>query len=222
MRDLSLTSPDLVIHGGDLATHGHRPAEVVDCVRDLGWPGVAGNTDETLWMPERFEELESRMPAKSRMREVLFHELAPKTGELLGAHRIEWLHSLPFLYERDDVAVVHASPEDLWDAPPATAGDDVLDVVYRGLPGRIAVYGHIHTPFIRTVRSKVVANTGSAGLPFDGDPRASYLLVEDDWLTVRRVEYDVEEEVKDLLASGYPRAEWLAAQRRAGRFIPPE
>jgi hypothetical protein len=34
--------------GGDLAAGGCRPAEVVDLVRQLGWPGIVGNTDELL------------------------------------------------------------------------------------------------------------------------------------------------------------------------------
>ena len=42
-------SPELVVHGGDLALNGPRPAEVVDRVRELGWPGIVGNTDEVLW-----------------------------------------------------------------------------------------------------------------------------------------------------------------------------
>ena len=31
--------------GGDLALTGPRPAEVIDRVRELGWPGAVGNTD---------------------------------------------------------------------------------------------------------------------------------------------------------------------------------
>src|SRR5207302_7945171 len=31
---------------------GAQPAAVVDRVRELGWPGVVGNTDEVLWRPE--------------------------------------------------------------------------------------------------------------------------------------------------------------------------
>src|SRR5437870_10090875 len=48
----SVVAPDLVVHGGDLAANGARPAEIVDAIRDLGWPGVCGNTDEMLWRPE--------------------------------------------------------------------------------------------------------------------------------------------------------------------------
>jgi 3',5'-cyclic AMP phosphodiesterase CpdA len=52
LADLQQTSPDLILHGGDLADGGSRPAETVDRIRDLGWQGVMGNTDEMLCRPE--------------------------------------------------------------------------------------------------------------------------------------------------------------------------
>jgi diadenosine tetraphosphatase ApaH/serine/threonine PP2A family protein phosphatase len=66
-----------------------------------------------------------------------------------------------------------------------------------------------------------VANAGSVGLPYDGDPRAAYLLVDDGLPTIRRVEYDIEREAGSLLASGYPCAAWLAAMLRTGRYSAP-
>ena len=40
------------VHGGDLADPGSGPADIVDRIRDLGWPGVVGNADEMLFAPE--------------------------------------------------------------------------------------------------------------------------------------------------------------------------
>ena len=56
LTDLRETSPDLVLHGGDLVSGGSSPAEVVDRVRDLGWRGVFGNTDEAIARPETLDE----------------------------------------------------------------------------------------------------------------------------------------------------------------------
>jgi hypothetical protein len=47
------------------------------------------------------------------------------------------------------------------------------------------------------------------------------VIVDDGVGSVRRVEYDVEKEVRGLLASGYPHAPWLAEILRGGRFLPP-
>jgi predicted phosphodiesterase len=62
IADLKEVSADLVVHGGDLVYGGFRPAEVVDRIRQLGWSGVQGNTDEVLWRPERLSELALSAP----------------------------------------------------------------------------------------------------------------------------------------------------------------
>src|SRR5437667_6817967 len=105
----SVVAPDLVVHGGDLAANGARPAEIVDAIRDLGWPGVCGNTDEMLWRPELLSELELKAPTKHGLRRVLFHDIAPVTRELLGNERISWLRGLPMRWSGHDLTVLHAS-----------------------------------------------------------------------------------------------------------------
>src|SRR5947209_16410677 len=62
IADLRQTSPDLILHGGDLADAGASPAEIVDRVRDLGWQGVAGNTDEMLFDPESLQQFAKQSP----------------------------------------------------------------------------------------------------------------------------------------------------------------
>jgi predicted phosphodiesterase len=101
------------------------------------------------------------------------------------------------------------------------AADGELRSTYGQLGARLVVYGHIHRPFVRRAGEDLtVANSGSVGLPFDGDPRASYLLIQDGEPEVVRVEYDVEREVAVLLASGYPDVDRIAEMRRTGRFVP--
>src|SRR5260370_8865523 len=62
LADLRQTAPDLIFHGGDLAHAGASPAEIVDRIRDLAWPGVLGNTDEILFAPESLEEFAQQGP----------------------------------------------------------------------------------------------------------------------------------------------------------------
>jgi putative phosphoesterase len=221
VADLEHKRPDVVLHGGDLALTGPRPAEVVDRVRELGWPGVVGNTDELLWRPEEHEVQLAKAPKLAPLLRLLFEEYAPATRELLGEERIDWLRSLPGELSHQDLLLVHASPGDLWRAPMPEDDDARLAETYGGRGAAIAVYGHIHRPFVRALPDLVVANSGSAGSAFDGDPRASYLLVEDGRAEVRRVEYDVEREAADLEEVGYPDAARLGEMRRRGEFIPP-
>jgi putative phosphoesterase len=221
VADLRRRGIDRVVHAGDLAFAGAQPAEVVDRIRELGWPGIVGNTDEMLWRPELQAEQEARAPKLREMLRVFFEEYAAATAERLADERIAWLRELPAELRVDDVVLVHASPGDLWRAPMADASDDDLAEVYGGSSAPVAVYGHIHVPFVRSIGALTVANSGAVGSPFDGDPRASYLLVEDGVPPVVRVSYDVEHEAAVLRALGYPDAERIAETRRLGRFVWP-
>jgi predicted phosphodiesterase len=60
LGDLREVAPDLVIHGGDLSSGGVHPAEIVDQIQSLGWPGVIGNTDEMLYAPDRLTDSPQR------------------------------------------------------------------------------------------------------------------------------------------------------------------
>jgi putative phosphoesterase len=218
--DLKRQSPDLVLHGGDVAVNGPNPAEVVDEIRELGWPGVVGNTDEILWRPEQYVEQQARMPKLHPLLSVLFEATGPATAELLGAERIQWLRSLPRNWHNESLFLLHARPGDLWRAPTPTDSDEDLTNAYGGLGAPTVVYCHIHRPFVRTIGSLTIANAGSAGLPWDGDPRASYLLI-DAQVSIRRIEYDVGRDIAELGTRKYPHAPWLGEMRRLGKFIQP-
>src|ERR1700680_5126928 len=91
LADLRQTSPDLIFHGGDLANAGANPAEIVDRIRDLGWPGVVGNTDEMLFRPESLVDFMGQSPLFA-----VIEEMAAWEREALGAERLEWLRGLAF------------------------------------------------------------------------------------------------------------------------------
>ena len=50
----------------------------------------------------------------------------------------------------------------------------------------------------RLTEKKVMINVGSVGQPRDGDPRSCYIVIEDDLVTFRRVEYPFEETIKKI------------------------
>ncbi|HKW44772.1 MAG TPA: metallophosphoesterase family protein [Candidatus Eremiobacteraceae bacterium] len=220
LADLTKAAPDLIFHGGDLAGGGSSPAEVVDRIRELGWQGVAGNADEMLWSPSALTAFADQSPGLQALFTAI-EETAAATREALGEERIAWLQRLPRVQLHDRFALVHASPEDLWRAPGSEASDAELESVFSALGRPIAVFAHIHRPFIRSVSEMVVINTGSVSLSYDGDPRAAYLLL-DDWApSIRRVEYDVDREVKALHARAFPHADWIEKDlRSASASIP--
>ncbi len=80
LADLRQASPDLSLPGGDLAEAGARPVEIVDRIRDLGWPGVAGNGEEALSMPETLEEFASQSSAPPSLWAAVREMLAATRG----------------------------------------------------------------------------------------------------------------------------------------------
>jgi predicted phosphodiesterase len=221
LADLRQVTPDVILHGGDLASGGAHPAEIIDQIRSLGWPGVCGNTDEMLWAPERLAEFAAAQPKLAALM-ARVQETIPPTRASLGEERLRWLEGLPCLYSQPSFSLVHASPDDLWRAPMPNASDDELQKTYAPLRARIVVYGHIHRPYVRRLQGMTVANTGSVSQSYDGDRRASYLVIDGESITNRRVEYDVESEAKELLRSGLPHADWMARILLAGQYCPPE
>lgn len=216
LADLQRTAPDVVLHGGDLADDGSSPAEIVDQVRALGWQGVVGNTDEMLFRPESLREVAARLPQLAEMFTAI-GEMAEATREALGAERIAWLGGLPRVWACGGVALVHASTESLWRAPGPEAEEGEVRGAFGGLGAERVVYGHIHRAYVRSVAGMTVANAGSVGLSYDGDARASYLVLDEGRVEVRRVEYDVEREIRGLLECGLPHAEWVARTLRSAR-----
>ncbi|HEX9775591.1 MAG TPA: metallophosphoesterase family protein [Actinomycetota bacterium] len=80
---------------------------------------------------------------------------------------------------------------------------------------RLALPDGERVPFARP-GTRVMLNPGSVGQPRDGDPRASFLIVEDEETAqVVRVDYDVARTQEKIRAAGLP--EMLASRLEVGR-----
>jgi predicted phosphodiesterase len=216
LADIQLAAPDLVVHGGDLADGGSSPVEIIDQIRDLGWRGVMGNGEEMLHRPESLEEFVAQSSAPPYLWKFV-REMAAAVRSMLGSERLSWLGRFPMLIRQPGFALLHASPQSCWKAAPANASDEDIGRIYGGLGKAIVVLGHTHLPAIRETSGipKLLINTGSVGLPYDNDPRASYLILDEDVPVIRRVEYSLEKELKRLFSSALPYADWTARMLRS-------
>jgi diadenosine tetraphosphatase ApaH/serine/threonine PP2A family protein phosphatase len=174
-----------------------------------------------LWSPESLAEYAVANPKIATILAMVRATIAPTLASI-GEERLRWLEGLPSLYFQPGFSLVHASPNDLWRAPMPDASDEELRGTYASLRAPIVVYGHIHRPYIRRLIGMTVANAGSVSQSYDADRRASYLVIDGESITIRRVEYDVESEAKELLRSGLPHAEWMSRILLAGKYCPPE
>ncbi|MDQ3783850.1 MAG: metallophosphatase family protein [Actinomycetota bacterium] len=200
VQDIDGQSPDEIWCGGDIAWAGPWGADCVARVKEAGWPTVRGNTD--VWVTGDPQTVES--PEARRETETL------ASAHDLSAEDALWLLNLPLGHSGPgSLLLVHGTPESPFDAPMPDASPAEFQP-YEGHAG-VVVYGHVHRAFFRRLAGgTIVCNTGSVGLPMDGDT-ASYLLVDltgpEVTLRHRRVAFDRAGAIQEARRIGGPVAE---------------
>jgi diadenosine tetraphosphatase ApaH/serine/threonine PP2A family protein phosphatase len=107
---------------------------------------------------------------------------------------------------------VHGSPRsDEENIRPETPETELTRMLGGGLSYNLLLCAHTHLPLNRVVAGRRVVNVGSVGLPFDGHLGASYALVHlqpggDYRIEFRRVVYDIEAVIDQLMAVNHPAA----------------
>jgi putative phosphoesterase len=225
-KAIKAAKPDTILVAGDLVLNGPNPAGVADGIRELEASGaivIQGNTDIAVAdfdYTAAFPWLTDGVPEA-------FRAAAEWAHDALSEDQLEWLRRLPA--ERRIrigdtlVLVCHASPGS------QTAGfDPALDptVVIERLArtdARIVCCGHTHLPDIRDFGWKQIVNDGSAGYVFDGEPTASWALIdfdgEDVRAEIRRTEFDVLSVANAISARGLPGDVYRAATVRTGKLV---
>lgn len=221
LADMASAGPiDLIVTAGDLAWSGPRPAEVVDRVRGLG-PVIQGNTDAF------FVRAPDETPEGKSEERFVAHLTWMR--QQLGAERVAWLAALPFAHRISpapghDLLVVHANTTDQNRPITPYTGDEDLDALLQEGPLDWAAlaFGHVHTPFVRRWRGRLLVDVASAGLPMDGDPRAAYAILEWDgtaWrASHRRVYYEAPVVAHEMRQSGMPRGKHFAERLMSASY----
>jgi diadenosine tetraphosphatase ApaH/serine/threonine PP2A family protein phosphatase len=91
----------------------------------------------------------------------------------------------------------------------------------EGIEADFICVGHTHVPMDLEVDGRRIINPGSVGQPRDGDPRASYAIIEDGRVSFHRAKYDIDAAVEQMREAGL--AEWAvelneAVLRSGGRL----
>jgi len=225
-KAIKAAKPDTVLVAGDLALNGPDPAAAIDGIRELEAAGalvVQGNTDIAVAdfdYAAAFPWLTDGVPDT-------FRAAAEWAHDALGDDRLDWLRRLPAerrLWIDDNLILVcHASPGS------QTSGfDEHLDpsVVIERIArtdARVICCGHTHQPEVRDFGWKQIVNDGSAGYVFDGDPTASWALIEIDGeevkAEIRRTEFDALSVANTISARGLPGDVYRAATVRTGKLV---
>lgn len=223
LADLDRVGYDRLAVLGDLTVKGPRPAEVLALIRERNpWLIIQGNYDlcfDGHRKPETW-----RVPAEKAAAKMRAYEW---TETRLPEADRTWLCALPQGHTAEffgqQVEFWHATPRSQFRPVMPWAAQADVDAQRQDPATALVLFGHVHWPFIRPLTGGGMAvNVGSVGMPFDGDPRASYALVDftPDSLAVqiRRVAFDIEEAAADLQASAHPDWEVLAESLRRARY----
>ncbi len=200
---------------GDLVGYGPDPNECIDAVRELpGLKCIKGNHDAAF-----LGEIDI----------IAFNDEARRSlewlSEKISTENHRWLGQLDEMIELGEFTLVHGSPRNsVWEyiADPSTAYTNM-----DHFSSRVCLVGHTHLPGIYQLtddsifsillngslagepiklEEKCIVNPGSVGQPRDHDPRASYLLFDDEkdeWV-YQRVGYDVKSVQKRIIEAGLP------------------
>ncbi len=153
------------------------------------------------------------------------------TRERLGADHQRYLSGLPLSSTLGEATCVHASPRrpEEWDY--LISAEDGFQA-FAHFVTRLCFVGHSHRPGVWSLGSsgpayedlagpawhdhripfhdgrRYIINVGSVGQPRDRDPRAAYVLWDEDErsATLRRVTYDQKAAAAKILRAGLPRA----------------
>jgi predicted phosphodiesterase len=197
---------------GDVIGYGPNPCECIELAMQFQVT-VLGNHDQgALFDPEGFSSGAERAIFWTR------RQLESSQGEVEAARRrINFLCDLPRYYRDGKLLFVHGSarnplneyvfPEDIYNARK-------MEKIF-GLVEHYCFQGHTHVPGVFTEDGrfyspqelshrytlgdqKAMINVGSVGQPRDGDSRSSYVVLTDDRVEFRRLEYPVEETVRKI------------------------
>lgn len=218
LQDIEKQKVDEIVVLGDLCYRGPQPKESLELVRSLRSKVVKGNADE--WVVRgvyKGEVPDEALEMMNKEREWTLSQL--------DDHDIAYLESLPhnlsFQAEDKTIQVFHATPDSLFEIILPNSEDKVISEKMMKADGQVYVYGHIHNPFVRSIDGKMLMNTGSVGLPFDGLPKASYAIVEIQsgriHTSIVRVDFNIEKVVNLYNETGYPNAELLISFVQNGK-----
>jgi len=199
---------------GDVIGYGPQPNECIKRLKSLPHICVAGNHD---WAAVNKLDVSAFNPDAQRA--CLW------TREQLTPGNWNFIENLPETLVKDNFTIVHGSPRHpIWEyitrSSVAMANFAYFDTTY-------CFFGHTHRPVIYALDGlhntcdtfmmpennpipldieRLLINPGGVGQPRDGDPRASYIVLDSEENTIeyRRVEYPIEETQRLMFSLGLP------------------
>lgn len=199
---------------GDVVGYGPNPRECVDLVMKCKLVLLGNHDQGAMFDPEGFNP-----PAERAIFWTRSQLESPGETRAVKERRWEFLSERPRSVKEDGYLYVHGSarnPLNEYVFPEDIYNQRKMERIFA-LVERYCFQGHTHVPGIFTENlqfhspdeiehtyrldgRKTLCNVGSVGQPRDGDWRACYILLDNDTITFRRVEYDIDTTIKKIYA----------------------
>ena len=210
---------DACLFVGDLVDYGPDPVPCIDWVRQNVETSVRGNHDHAV--------AQRILPKGNTGFRKLAVATRPLHWTLIDPARNKFLARLPITarvqIDGYRFQLVHATPRDPMDE---YLGPDIAawEARVQGIEADFLCVGHTHVPYEVQVGDLRVVNPGSVGQPRDGDPRASYVIIEDGQVQFKKVAYDIDETLRLLKKQDVApwAVELTAAVLQTGGRVSPE
>jgi putative phosphoesterase len=204
---------------GDLVDYGLEPSPCIQWVMEHATYSIRGNHDHGVAQNVKVQ-------GKNGFK-YLTAVTRPLTQDLISSAERRYLGALPVsrrcTLDQARFLLVHATPRDPLDEY-AMADADFWARRLADVDAHVICVGHTHQPYVLEVGDKLVINPGSVGQPRDGDARASYAIIENQRVELKRVEYQIEDAVRGIQESNLPEPAkaLLAEVVRTGRMAKPD
>lgn len=189
--------PDMYLVAGDLVGYNPFPGDVVDAVLQLRKRHIiSGNHDRAVLSDHGLEWF------VSDAKDVILWTRERLSGEQM-AYLSRLRERVRLRLDGVHILLCHGSPRDPDEYVYARDVDDGFLTQNRV---DILILGHTHIPFARRFSSGLIMNPGSVGQPRDGNPAASFSLLDTETLDVEnlRVDYDIDRTADAILQVGLP------------------
>jgi len=193
---------DALVCLGDLVGYGAQPNEVVSEIRGLEPDAIVmGNHDYAVSTGDTSGFVHHAVQAVEWTRREISLENLRYISSLRSKTK--------FTADGVEIALAHGSPRDpLNEYIYPDAPEFILRSLVDESGGSVLLLGHTHVPFNQTFDAEMLGNPGSVGQPRDGDPRASYAILEtpsEIRFHIHRVSYDIDAAAGKIAAKGLPR-----------------
>jgi predicted phosphodiesterase len=224
MDDMERAGVHEIICLGDVIGYGCQPEACLERLAGRCMVSVRGNHEDALFDATVAEDFNS-----------VARTALEWTRKRLSADHLRGIAQTRLVFDRSPYLIcVHDTPVPPsttgYVGDPLTAG-----LAFRGVDARVCLVGHTHVPMAFHTESdrcedrlgpcdveatilhedepyrlrslgRHILNPGSVGQPRDGDPRASYAMLDlkEGTFELRRIEYDVAEAQRQMRRAGLP------------------